>query len=191
MTISSGHSFENDYKQPFHVPKTPPAPSEDCVRGEKAGLEMINRFGVRDCADAFYGKEPGFASELEPYFLKKVRAEKQFLPAAPSEDDYVALAHKVFNIYRRKVVEKACIDVDVNPVSWTFKDRKEWNSKRITFQDFMWQYFKMVFSGAAWPAVVEVMKKEFPSLPRDFWPSRYPRHPAGFSDEQDDFYPNS
>ncbi len=189
--IVDGPSSRNDYKQPFHVPKTPPAPFEGCVRGKKASLEMINRLGVRDCADAFFGKEPGFSSELEPYFLEKIRVEKQSLPASPSEDDYVTLTHKVFNIYRREVVEKACKDVDADPKSWTFKDRNEWDRKRLIFQDFMWRYYKMVFSGASWPAVVEVMKKEFPSLPRDFWPSEYPEHPAGFSGEQDGFYPNS
>ena len=184
-------SSGNEYEILFHVPKTPPGPSESCVRGKKAGLEMMNRPGMTDRADKFCCKEPGFASDLVPYFYEKIREENKILPLPPSEDDYVALAHRVFNIYRREVVEKACKEVDADPLSWTFKDRNEWNRKRLTFQDFMWQYFKMVYSGAAWPAITKVMKEKVPSLPRDFWPSRYPRHLAEFSGEQDDFYPNS
>jgi len=138
-------------------------------RGAEAATEMLSRSKLMEKIDAFFCNEPGNAVDYVPYFLEKIQKNKQSIGS--TDKDYETLSHKVYALYRREIIEKACKEVDANPTAWTFKDVEEWKALRATFKDFMWVYSKMVYSGAQGKAISIAMKQEFPSLPSNFWPS--------------------
>lgn len=190
MTANGVSGTPNTYDPVGHgdTPHTIRSAPSKVVRGAKAVAEMMNRPGMIERADIFFCKEPGDSAPYKPYFLEKIRQNKLSLPPSPSEKECEILSHKIYAIYRRETIERACQEVNINPTAWTFKNREEWDSLRETFQDFMWTYSKMVYSGAPGSAIAEVLKQEFPSLPKDFWPSV---NAVILPAEQEDFYPNS
>ena len=186
--VSGPNSHIPQFGHYVESPHTSPTIKRQVPRGAEAATEMINRKELLAKVDEFLCKEPQDSLAYKPYFLEKIRQNKTLLPSSPTEQDYIVLAHKIYSIYRREVIEKACLAVESNPKTWAFKNKEQWTAERPTFQDFMWQYSKMVYSGAPGSAIADVMKEEFPSLSKDFWPSI---NAVILPPEQEDFYPNS
>ena len=155
-------------------------------RGERAVTELMNRKGFIDRVDNFLGNKSHRPAEDHAYFVAKIRNNQHLLSQQPIRQDCKRFAHRIFDIYRREMVEKACQSVDINPQALTFS-AEEWKLKNFAFKDFVWTYVKSTWSSEANLAITEAMKTEFPSLPKDFWPAVYSViNPS----ENDYFYPN-
>ena len=164
-----------------------PELAKQCVRGERAVTEMLNRQGMKAQADHFFCSQPCEVESYYPYFRKQISDNRHKLPTNPTEREYIIFAHEIFDIYRKEIVEKACYEVEANLSQWTFSEQ-EWKQKKPLFQDFIWSYAKIVWSGTVTFALGEAMKKEFPVLPKDFWPSLTT---VILPSEQENTYPNS
>ncbi|KIC70968.1 hypothetical protein [Candidatus Protochlamydia amoebophila] len=161
--------------------------TKKCKRGQEAVTEMLNRQSIVNKADEFFCKEMGNEEEQRFYFIKKIEQYKHTLPQPALKKDYKGLAHKVFAIYRSELVEKACQQINTNPLDWTFT-AETWKQQRKTFQDFMWVYAKMVYSGSSSSAIAFAMKQHFPCLPQTFCPGI---NAVIVSNEQEYYCPNS
>lgn len=150
-----------------------------CIMGNYEEREIILRRFVREHTKS--------EDEMVIYFTKKINKRMGSLPPSPSRDHYVDLAHKVYDAFRKKLVDIACEQAEANPISWNFTE-EGWSTDKEAFRDWVWQESQSLCSYGAAPAVNKVMKMIFTSLPSNFSPKL---RNLRSSDDEQDYYPGS
>ncbi|MBS4168039.1 hypothetical protein [Parachlamydia sp. AcF125] len=158
-----------------------------CARGNEAAVEMINRPGLSKMVGNFVALQQQNEKEEFSYFTSLI--QKKFEPSLPcslSTEKLDELARSLFASYRVEIVKKLCAEIEVCPQKWNFSS-EEWGQKRLSFQDFVWQYIKMDHSSGPQFIINKAIKHTF-AVPKEYMPKI---HACDLPSEQEDFYPNS